>query len=87
MPDEFTNRYAQLLLESTSEGVYGIDVKGRCPFANRATSQMTGWSVEEMIGREMHGSSTTTAATGRLLRRKSARFTPLSARQGLPGER
>ncbi len=44
----------QILLESTSEGIYGIDTEGRCTFANRATSEMTGWSVEELLGRQMH---------------------------------
>ena len=44
----------QNLLESTSEGIYGIDNQGRCTFANRATSEMTGWSVEELVGNGMH---------------------------------
>ncbi len=42
------------LLASTSEGIYGIDNDGYCTFANRATSEMTGWSVEELIGQQMH---------------------------------
>ena len=54
MPDTPANRYAALLLESTSEGIYGVDLEGRCTFANRATGDITGWPVEELIGRQMH---------------------------------
>jgi len=32
----------QNLLESTSEGIYGIDTNGCCTCANRATGEMTG---------------------------------------------
>lgn len=43
-----------LLLESTGEGVYGIDTEGRCTFVNRAGAQMLGWPAERIIGRNMH---------------------------------
>ncbi len=47
-------RIIQNLLDATSEGIYGIDDAGICTFANRATSEMTGWSVPELIGKQMH---------------------------------
>lgn len=43
-----------LLLESTGEGIFGIDMEGRCTFINRAAAQMVGWRVEQVLGRNMH---------------------------------
>ncbi|MES2890221.1 MAG: PAS domain S-box protein [Pseudomonadota bacterium] len=45
----------QLLLESTGEGIFGIDLAGRCTFINRAGAGMLGWRTEEVLGRNMHG--------------------------------
>lgn len=44
----------ELLLESTGEGVYGVDLEGRCIFINRAGAQMLGYPPSELIGRNMH---------------------------------
>ncbi len=44
----------RLLLESTSEGIYGIDVQGRFTFVNREAARMLGYSQEEMLGRNGH---------------------------------
>jgi PAS domain S-box-containing protein len=49
----WTQRLA-LLLESTGEGIYGIDNAGLCTFINRAGAQMLGWSVAQLLGRNMH---------------------------------
>ena len=54
MQDSPENHYAALLLQSTSEGIYGIDTSGSCTFANRAAGEITGWPAEELIGRQMH---------------------------------
>ena len=43
-----------LLLESTGEGVFGIDLAGNCVFINRAGAQMLGFAAEEVMGRNMH---------------------------------
>jgi PAS domain S-box-containing protein len=43
-----------LLLESTGEGVFGIDLAGDCVFINRAGAQMLGFPAHEVIGRNMH---------------------------------
>ena len=45
----------RLLLESTGEGIYGIDRNGRCTFINTAASLMLGYGPEEVLGRDMHG--------------------------------
>ena len=44
----------QLLLESTGEGIFGIDTDGCCTFINRAGAQLLGWSTEQVLGRNMH---------------------------------
>ena len=51
---ERLSRYNQLLLDSTGEGIYGIDMEGRCTFLNQAASRMLGLSSEEVQGRNMH---------------------------------
>jgi PAS domain S-box-containing protein len=44
----------RLLLDSTGEGIYGIDVFGNCSFVNNAAAKLLGYSVEEMLGQNMH---------------------------------
>ena len=44
----------QLLLESTGEGIFGIDTDGCCTFINRAGAQMLGWPAAQVLGRNMH---------------------------------
>ncbi|HMD31427.1 MAG TPA: response regulator [Candidatus Acidoferrales bacterium] len=44
----------QLLMDSTGQGVYGIDLKGKCTFLNRAMAEMIGCRVEEAMGQNMH---------------------------------
>ncbi len=43
-----------LLLESTGEGVFGIDLAGNYVFINCAGAQMLGFAAEEVMGRNMH---------------------------------
>lgn len=43
-----------LLLESTGEGIYGIDQVGRCTFINTAAARMLGYTLDEMLGMDMH---------------------------------
>ncbi len=54
-----------LLLESTGEGIFGIDLEGRCTFVNRAAAQMLGWSTDMVLGRNMHALMHHTHADGR----------------------
>jgi PAS domain S-box-containing protein len=44
----------EALLNSTNEGLYGIDLEGRCTFLNRAGAEMLGFSRYEVLGRNMH---------------------------------
>jgi len=43
-----------LLLESTGDGIFGIDLAGRCMFINRAGAQLLGFEPAEVLGRNMH---------------------------------
>ena len=43
-----------LLLESTGEGIFGVDLDGRCTFINRAAAGMLGYRTESVLGRNMH---------------------------------
>jgi PAS domain S-box-containing protein len=43
-----------LLLESTGEGIFGIDMDGRCTFVNRAAALALGWRTEMVLGQNMH---------------------------------
>ncbi len=43
-----------LLLESTGEGIYGIDTAGRCTFINSAAARMLGYLPDELLGKDMH---------------------------------
>ena len=44
----------QLMLESTGDGIFGIDTAGCCTFVNRAAAQMIGAPPEAVLGRNMH---------------------------------
>jgi PAS domain S-box-containing protein len=45
----------QSLLDSAAEGLYGVDLAGRCTFANRAALKMLGYEREaDLLGRPIH---------------------------------
>jgi PAS domain S-box-containing protein len=44
----------QALLDSAGEGIWGVDLEGRCTFVNRAALAMLGFTAEELIGQNMH---------------------------------
>ncbi|WP_432380809.1 PAS domain S-box protein [Duganella sp. P38] len=43
-----------LLLESTGDGMFGVDLDGRCTFINRAGAEILGYSTAQVLGRNMH---------------------------------
>jgi diguanylate cyclase (GGDEF)-like protein/PAS domain S-box-containing protein len=52
---EERDRQFELLLQSTSEGIYGIDNLGRITFANRACAEILGYdSPSELVGLTAH---------------------------------
>lgn len=42
------------LLQSTDQGIYGIDLEGKCTFINRSAQKILGYSEAECIGQNMH---------------------------------
>jgi len=48
------NYQRQLILNSAAEGIYGLDREGKITFMNEAALQMTGWSLEDLVGKRMH---------------------------------
>ena len=45
----------RLLLDSTAEGIYGLDLDGRCTFTNPSGISLLGYSApDELLGEEMH---------------------------------
>ncbi|MCG6930640.1 MAG: PAS domain-containing protein [Desulfofustis sp.] len=44
----------ELILNSAGEGIFGLDTDGNVTFANTAAAVMTGWDLEELVGRPHH---------------------------------
>jgi PAS domain S-box-containing protein len=44
----------RLILESSGEGIYGLDMEGHCTFINKAGATQLGFQPDELIGRLMH---------------------------------
>ena len=44
-------RRYESILNSAGEGIYGLDLQGRTTFVNPAAAKITGWKVEELVGR------------------------------------
>ncbi len=55
----------RLLLNSTGEGIYGIDSQGNCTFANPACLRLLGFKSDaELLGKNMHALVHHTRANG-----------------------
>jgi PAS domain S-box-containing protein len=54
-----------LLLESTGEGIFGVDLAGHCTFINRAGARMLGFEPAEVLGHNMHELTHHSHADGR----------------------
>jgi PAS domain S-box-containing protein len=45
----------RLLLDSTAEGIFGVDLQGRCTFCNAASLRLLGYDdPSDVLGKEMH---------------------------------
>lgn len=51
---EKLSRQNELILNSTGEGIIGLDLKGNHIFVNAAAAQMLGYRVRELIGKHSH---------------------------------
>jgi PAS domain S-box-containing protein len=54
-----------LLLESTGEGIFGIDLDGHCTFINKAGARMLGDEARRILGQNMHELTHHSHADGR----------------------
>jgi PAS domain S-box-containing protein len=65
----------RLILDSAGEGIYGIDLKGRCTFCNPAGLTALGYErFEDLLGKNMHDLTHHTRADGTLLPREECRL-------------
>ena len=48
------NQQMHLLLESTGEGIFGVDQQGKCTFVNQAAAGMLGYKQEQLLRRPIH---------------------------------
>ncbi|WP_119977758.1 sigma-54 interaction domain-containing protein [Shewanella algidipiscicola] len=44
----------KLLLNAVGEGIYGFDLAGNAVFINPAAERMTGWTAQELLGKNIH---------------------------------
>jgi len=51
---ERANRQNEALLNSAADGIFGLDLEGRVTFANPAASALTGYPVDQILGRHHH---------------------------------
>ena len=54
----------KLILESTGEGIFGMDSEGRCTFINRSGAKAFGEKAEDILGKDMHAQTHHTRADG-----------------------
>ncbi len=47
------SRY-EWVLSHVADGIYGLDADGRVEFANPSAARITGWSEEQLLGRDQH---------------------------------
>ena len=48
------NKQLSLLLESTGEGIFGVDENDDCTFINKAGADMLGYSRQDLLGKPIH---------------------------------
>jgi two-component system, cell cycle sensor histidine kinase and response regulator CckA len=73
---------SQLILDSTSDGICGLDREGRATFVNAAAAGMLGWRPKELVGKYLHNLIHHTRADGSPYPAEECRTLP--ALQGQP---
>lgn len=51
---ERLSQWNELLLNSAGEGIYGVDLDGRCTFINHAAIAILGFTRQEVVGQNQH---------------------------------
>ena len=44
----------ETILNSVSEGIYGVDLDGNCTFINQSLTKILGWTESDLIGKHQH---------------------------------
>jgi PAS domain S-box-containing protein len=76
-------REYELILNAAGEGICGLDSEGMVTFVNPAAARLTGWSVEELVGKTErdffgeHSAAPEKASGERMLRRKDGSSLPV----------
>ncbi|WP_229739209.1 ATP-binding protein [Edaphobacter dinghuensis] len=52
--DQRQMRQWQAVLDSSGEGIWGLDREGRCTFVNRLAAKLMGFDSEELLGEDLH---------------------------------
>jgi PAS domain S-box-containing protein len=52
--DNRSQQQWQALLDSSTEGIWGVDLAGLCTFVNRTAARLLGFRREDLIGRNLH---------------------------------
>jgi PAS domain S-box-containing protein len=74
----------RLLLDSTGEAIYGMDLEGRCTFANRTCARLLGYpDASALIGRHMHDTIHHSHADGRPYPRAECVVYEATTREGI----
>ena len=53
--EQFLSSWFRSLLQSTGEGICGLDLDGSVSFVNRAGAELLGYTPEELQGQSLHG--------------------------------
>ena len=51
---EELRRLHELILNSTGEGIFGLDLEGKTTFVNPAAAHILGWEPQELLGKPQH---------------------------------
>jgi diguanylate cyclase (GGDEF)-like protein/PAS domain S-box-containing protein len=51
---ERLNKELSLLLESTGEGIFGVDTDMKCTFVNQAATRLLGYSIQGLLNKDMY---------------------------------
>ncbi len=43
----------ELIVNSVTDGIYGIDTEGQCTFVNQAMQKMTGWQAKDVLNKNL----------------------------------
>jgi PAS domain S-box-containing protein len=77
-----TDDLVRLVLNSTMEGIYGIDLDGKCTFANASCVTLLGFdSADELYGNQMHNLAHRAGPNGQIRKFEESRIYKALVRQ------